>query len=139
MELKEAINLVKSKFIYKPDVKYKLFDSWSVMKEKDGKYQGDCEDFALTVFWHMSDKNLRKFLLNLMILHKYRIYQCDAFNGPHMIGRFGDLWFDNWTYSDLPEKEFFSTTGHKNPKMMFMPICIIQLIKGYAKRTFKKD
>lgn len=134
MDLHSAIRLVASKFRYKKDNNL-LVDGWSVMRERDGKYLGDCEDFSLTVFWHMSDKRLFKFLFNLFITHKYALIWCSTKTGElHMIGRYGDLYFDNWTLAAFTKEEFFKRTGHKKRFQFFMPLCVVQMIKGIFKR-----
>lgn len=134
MDLHSAIRLIASRFQYKKDDN-RLVDSWSIMKERDGKYRGDCEDFSLTVFWHMSDKNLFKFLFNLCVTHKYGLIWCKTKTGElHMIGRYGDLYFDNWTLAALEKNDFFQRTGHRKIMQMVMPLCIVQLIKGLFKR-----
>lgn len=134
MDLHSAIRLIASRFQYKKDDN-RLIDSWSVMRDRDGKFIGDCEDFSLTVFWYMSDQSLFKFLFNLFVLHKYALIWCKTKNGElHFVGRYGDLYFDNWTFAALPKDEFFRRTGHKKIVQMFMPLCISQMIKGWLKR-----
>lgn len=134
MNLQSAIKIVSNKFHYKAD-ENSLLDGWSVMKEQDGKYFGDCEDFVLTVFWHISDKNLLKFLFNLFITHKYGLVWCKAVTGElHFVGRYVDLYFDNWTRAAFEKEEFFRRTGHRKLVQMFMPLCAIQMIKGLFKK-----
>jgi hypothetical protein len=130
MNLVESIKYVSEKFVYKSDKKF-IIDSWRVMQEDNGKFYGDCEDFSLTVFWYLSGCNIFKFLFNLMILHCYSLIWCKTYTGElHFVGKYGDMYFDNWTHEALPEKEFFEKTGHKKIMKMFMPICILQLIRG---------
>lgn len=42
-------------------------DSWRILKEpsNDGKYKGDCDDFAITVAWIMSDNSTFKMIKNI--------------------------------------------------------------------------
>lgn len=134
MDLHSAVKIVADKFQYKAD-KNLILDGWSIMRDRSGVYQGDCEDFALTVFWHLSEQNLFKFLLNLIVLHKYKLIWCKTHDGElHFVGRYGDLYFDNWTKKALTEHKFFATTGHRKIMTMFMPVCIPQLLKGIFKR-----
>lgn len=134
MDLNSAIKLVADKFRYKADDNI-LLDGWSIMKERSGEYVGDCEDFSLTVFWHMSDQKLFKFLFNLLILHRYKLIWCKTYTGElHFVGKFGDLYFDNWTKRALTEDQFFSITAHRKIMTMFMPVCVFQLLKGLVKR-----
>lgn len=134
MELHQAIKEVSIKFKYRKDNNF-LIDSWSVMQESNGVYYGDCDDFVLTVFWHLADKNLVKFLWNLFITHQYGVIWCKTDGGElHMAGMYNGLWFDNWTYAACNEQTFFTLTKHKKLMQVLMPLCLLQVIKGYFKR-----
>lgn len=134
MELSKAIELVSGKFVYRKDQNF-LVDSWSVMQESNGVYYGDCDDFVLTVFWYLADKNLVKFLWNLFVTHKYGVVWCKTYNGSlHIVGKYDGLYFDNWTYAACNEQTFFTLTKHKKIVPMLMPLCLPQVIKGYFKR-----
>ena len=134
MELQEAIKEVSGKFKYRKD-KNLLLDSWSVMQESNGVYYGDCDDFMLTVFWHLSDKRLSKFLWNLFITHEYGVIWCKTdFGELHFAGKYQGLMFDNWTKRALTEDQFYAVTKHKKIRQMLMPACVLQVIKGYFKR-----
>jgi hypothetical protein len=130
MELSAAIDKVKSQFEYQAD-RLRIFDSWRVMESKSGKYHGDCEDFALTVFWHVADGRLTRFLWHLLITHRYRMIRTQTVHGePHVVGRIGDQWFDNWTQKALPEKEFFQNTGHRKSWTYPGPLISLYLAIG---------
>jgi hypothetical protein len=135
-DVKQCVLDVASKFEYRADPEF-IVDYWYVMRERNGKLKGDCEDFSLTVFWFLAGKNLFVFLWNLLITHKYKVYLVDAVNGSHIIGCYDNLYFDNWTLKALPKEEFFKVTKHKmnfraNVLTMFMP-----LIFGFIYRIFK--
>lgn len=134
MDLHSAVQLVASKFQYKKDDSV-LLDSWFVMRDRDGKYLGDCEDFSLTVFWHVADKSLLKFLFNLLVTHKYKLYRCkDITGGWHAIGAIDDTYFDNWTLKALSKSEFFARTKHQVKMRYVAPVMVLPLIKGLFKR-----
>ena len=64
MELTAAIKTVADRFTYTPDPKILIGDVWKVDEPAaDGKFHGDCEDFSLTVFWYMCDKNIFSYIL----------------------------------------------------------------------------
>jgi predicted transglutaminase-like cysteine proteinase len=135
MELNEAIRMVNEKFKYEADSKF-ILDSWAVMQEKDGLLKGDCEDYSLTVLWYLNDCSLWKFIKNVIILHKHRMYYVKAIpdNGGHAVANVGNLWFDNWTKEALPKDEFFDRTKHKKWFMYPMPLMVPFFIYGLLKR-----
>lgn len=138
MDIKEAVDYVGKRFIYRSDKKF-IYDSWSVLSEKDdGKFYGDCEDFSLTSFWLHSNKNILVFLFRLLITHEYGITMCYSKNGePHAIGSYKGLWFDNWTREALPKQEFLDRTGHKLRFRALNIIMLIPLIVGVFRRSKK--
>lgn len=130
MNIKEAVNLVASKFIYKAD-KLKIYDSWRVMKLQDKHYYGDCDDFSITCFWYYSDKNLKKFIWNILITHKYKLYRVKTVSGGyHVVGSVDDLWFDNWSKEALSKADFFERTKHKITMRYISPIIGTFLLIG---------
>lgn len=130
MQLKEAIDIISTKFIYKTD-KFKYIDSWSILKETDGMLKGDCEDYTLTVFWYMCNKNILKFIWNVLILHKYRLYFVKTkSNEGHAVGYADGYYFDNWTNEALLKDDFIKLTGHSFVWMYISPMIIIKMILG---------
>lgn len=130
MDIREAVKIVAEKFQYKAD-NLKLYDSWRVMKLKDDKFAGDCDDFSITCFWYYSDCRLGKFLWNLLVTHKYKLYRVRTTHGEaHVVGCVDDLWFDNFTKKAVPKEEFFETTKHKMLMRYFSPIFAIFLLIG---------
>lgn len=118
MKAQEALSEVNKFFLYNKDKKLFIGDSWRILNNK--KYHGDCDDFALTVLWLMCDKKISKFIWNVLVLHKFRLYYSRTFTKePHIIGYADGLWFDNWTQEALDEEKFFYRTGHR--KYFFYP------------------
>jgi hypothetical protein len=136
MDITQCVRDVAGKFSYKPDG-LKYIDTWNVMSSKDGIYRGDCEDFTLTVFWLHANKNIWVFLWRLLITHQYGMYFCVSRNGErHAIGRYGDLWFDNWTRRAVPGDEFIARTGHKIYFRLISPIMVLPLLFGLIKKSY---
>jgi len=135
MELNEAIKTVNDRFRYQSDSKF-ILDSWAVMQERDGLLKGDCEDYSLTVLWYLNDCSLFKFIKNVIILHKHRMYYVKALpdNGGHAVANVGGLWFDNWTKEALTEDVFFEKTKHRKMFMYFMPLMIPFFVYGFWKK-----
>jgi hypothetical protein len=130
MNIHDAVSTVAPKFVYRKD-RIPLFDSWRVMKYKSGSYVGDCDDFAITCFWHLSDRKLWRFLLHLIVTHNYRVhYVKSGLGGGHLVGSYGGQYFDNWTKRPMLKKDFFATTGHKYRMIIPGPIVAVYLFLG---------
>lgn len=128
--LKDAVFQVASKFRYKSDA-LTIADSWRIMKEQNGTLTGDCDDFAITCFWYYSNKDLLKFLWNVMITHKYKLYRAKTAKGEyHIVGSVDDLWFDNWTQEPLSKNEFLYQTKHKILYIYPSPITAFYMLVG---------
>lgn len=82
-------------------------DSWQILTpDVDGKYHGDCDDFAITVSYILSGGSLLRMWWNL-ITRKHWVYWCrDPVGGAHIILYVrGKGWIDNWYpyWRDEPE------------------------------------
>lgn len=134
MNIKDAVNYVTDRFVYKTDPKM-WGDSWRVMPLYNEEFKGDCDDFAITCFWYVSKQNLFVFLLHLLITHKYALYRCKTVNNEwHIVGRLGDLWFDNWSLKAMPKSEFFDYTLHTVRMRYVSPIIALFLLIGLFKK-----
>ena len=130
MNIHDAVKLVSDKFVYTSD-RIKIFDSWRVMREVDGVFRGDCDDFSITVFWYYSDRNLLKFLCNLLITHQYQLHFVRTITGEkHVVGAVDGLYFDNWTYCALPRDAFYARTKHKRIMRHISPLYAWFLLIG---------
>lgn len=139
MNIKHAVSYVANKFKYIADKPVYIGDTWSVLPEINNTMSGDCDDFAITVLWLACDRSRLKFLVNVLLLHRYKLYHCKTFTGePHIVGYAQGLWFDNFSLQALPKKEFFLLTAHK--KYIFYPGIIIAwyLLLGFAVKLYKK-
>ena len=90
-----ANDIVSENFIYKKDsINYKFYDVWNVAGPG---WIGDCEDYALTVLWYMSDQNVFKFFYNLMINPSVTIWYVTikSSGSGHAILRYNDEYVDN--------------------------------------------
>ena len=140
MKIEDAVSEVARKFSYTADQPIlSLFDHWMVMKEDDGWLSGDCDDFAVTALWKRCDESLLKFILNVMILHKYRLYFAKTHSGErHIVGYADGLFFDNWTKQPLPKEEFLNITKHRIWFFFPSPFMTAQLLLGLIMRNVKR-
>lgn len=130
MQLEAALALVAPRFMYKAD-RLRAFDSWRVMKLEHGHYHGDCEDFALTVFWFVCDHSVGKFLWNLLVTHRYGLIRVHTTQGEaHVVGVFQNKWFDNFTLQSQSREKFFQITGHRATLRYPGPLIALYLLIG---------
>jgi len=68
-------NDLANNWVYEYDKKeYVMSDVWKILKpEEDGKYYGDCEDFALTWAFLECGESYGK-LFQKLLTHKYNIW-----------------------------------------------------------------
>lgn len=134
MDVKQAVLKVANKFRYLADKKAILGDRWFVMREKQGILAGDCDDFALTTIWEICDRSLVKFILNVILLHRYRMYFCITSTGePHIVGYAKGLYFDNWTKQAMPKNQFIEHTKHTIKLPYPSPIVLWFMLLGSTK------
>lgn len=135
MDITQAVDDIGPRFRYKDD---KSGDYWFVMPENsDGFLYGDCDDFAVTAIWKCCDSNILKFIINVMILHRYRLYHCWAegkSNQGHMCGYAQGKWFDNWGKKAMDKEAFLARNGHVVRYFYPLPLMILPLIVGLFRR-----
>lgn len=112
MELKDCFQIVNASFKYAHD-KTILRDSWNIM---GSDYQGDCEDYSLTIMWLHCNKNLLLFLWRIIFSRMYSMHLVCSDGSKdvnHAVGEIGGLFFDNWTQDAFPKQQFIEKTNHK--------------------------
>lgn len=136
-QLDNIVKNLKSNFVYTRD--HKFFDAWQVMsKQKDGKYYGDCEDFALTVIWKLCNENLFLFTINFLILHRYHIWLAKT-DEVHAVGYAQGKYFDNIYGRTMTRKQLKESTDIKLWVPMLSPLIASKLIFGLIKKVATKS
>jgi predicted transglutaminase-like cysteine proteinase len=104
-------NDLNKNFVYTPERK----DKWRVMKpDVQGKYRGDCEDYALTALYLLKDRTYTGMLFSL-VFGRARIIYCEtAMLEPHAVLKIGDLYLDN-LYKKFMTKEQMLEIGYTFP------------------------
>ena len=95
--------------------KYDAFgrDSWRVLRlDELGQYQGDCEDYALSVLFYVICKKSWLRFWWLLITFQAELCGCDTKGGGHVVLRYGDMYIDNWTKAWV-ELEDMQELGHE--------------------------
>lgn len=88
---KSKLEILRSRFRYKAD----KLDSWKIFDEKDDIWEGDCDDYAVTACYLLSDKNMWKFWWNVLT-GKAMIWMVWSPGGVlHARLRFGNQWTCN--------------------------------------------
>lgn len=97
MHFMEANNKVADKFVYVSDSnQYSFKEVWRVIDTSKDQWKGDCEDYALTVLWLISDRSIIMFLFNLLVNPTYSIWHVTTPSGAgHAILRYEDMYVDN--------------------------------------------
>lgn len=137
MTIHDAVANVSGRFAYLADT-LRWFDSWRVMPgaaQPRTVLRGDCEDFALTVYWLLCGRSLWRFLWRVLVTHEYGLHRCITMAGEaHVVGVHRGLWFDNFTYRALPKAEFLESTGHRLQWRYPGPVIAVYLFIGLVRR-----
>jgi predicted transglutaminase-like cysteine proteinase len=130
MTIEEALKKLNSHFVYQKD-DLRWFDHWRILySEKEQKWVGDCEDYALTLMWMLSGRNLFQFLWDILRL-KYLMWFVKYPNGAgHAIVRIENLYYDNIQKKGVTKEELVST-GYKFVFPMIPPFVFIKLLLSY--------
>lgn len=115
----KEVTELNSSWTYEYDKeKYGRRDHWKIMKE--APYVGDCEDYALTLLYLISEKSLLKFWWNLLTF-KAGLRRVITENGVgHVVLRYGKMYADNWTLAFVPWAEM-EKLGHKKNFWFYLP------------------
>lgn len=143
MDIKRAVSIVGRNFRYRADqeVSTKLNgDPWMIMEQdEEGLYHGDCEDFSLTAIYLACDKSILKFLFNVLVTKKYKLYACktDITGENHCVGNLGDIWFDNFSKEAIEGREnFIDATKHRELYEHNRIRILLNLYSGFLLKLF---
>ena len=103
------------------------------MREKP--YEGDCEDFALTVLYNIKDRSVFKMLLSMTFLQS-KIHYCTAPNGVlHNTLRYKGWYTDNWEFKWRTKEEYLER-GYKFHRFWYWSwTAMWKLVAGYFIRS----
>ena len=111
-------------------------DTWTIMKEPP--YEGDCEDYALTLLWLMSGKSMVNFWINIITMQAQLRRVIMKRGGFHVVLRVGDLYADNWTQEFVTWEEMESRCGHTKYLWMYDPILVVMKMFTSALKKYSK-
>lgn len=98
-------------------------DTWHIMKEPP--YEGDCEDYALTLLWLMSGKSMVNFWINVITMQAQLRRVRMKRGGFHIVLKVGNLYADNWTKKFVTWEEMESLCGHTKHLWLYDPVLVI--------------
>lgn len=107
-----SLHSLNDHYEYKYDAKGR--DKWRVLKQDpDGMFRGDCEDYALSVLYHVvCRRSWLRFWLYL-ITFRAQLCGCDDKNGQgHAVLRYRNDYIDNWTKSWV-SRGYMEELGHE--------------------------
>lgn len=129
MTIDGALKMLNARFVYKND-KYKYIDVWTVM-HGDGKWEGDCEDYSITLMWLISNSNVFKFLWNILIF-KHLMWFVKAPSGEgHAIVKIDGMYYDNIQRKATSEEDL-KKKGYKFVFPMVFPFVYSKLLLSYT-------
>ena len=132
-----------AKWKYRKDKdQYGMADAWKIIYSEDGegKYVGDCEDYALSILWRLAGRSQLK-MWWLLVTHQAGI--CCV--GPsktkvsHAVLRYKGQWVDNWTRKLGPKSEIEKNhTFHFFYGYGWAYFTAIKMLTSKVVRTIKK-
>lgn len=111
-------------------------DCWKILRKKDanGKYVGDCEDFALTWLYISKNRSLFKTIIALITGEAKVIFVRTRNNGGHAILKYQNYYVDNWTMTPV-DLDHMKEIGHQFGSKLYSPLqTIIKIGKGFYKK-----
>ena len=112
-------------------------DTWHIIKEPP--YEGDCEDYALTLLWLMSGKSMVNFWINVITMQAQLRRVRMKRGGFHVVLKVGDLYADNWTQEFVTWEEMEEKCGHTKYLWMYDPILVIlKMVTSTLKKSSKE-
>ena len=142
MNKEDAVRQLASCYTYVYDKnQYDSRDAWYVMRPKaplNHDYRGDCEDFSLTLLFHISDNSWRKFWWNL-VSRKAKICFCEVRGGGHAVLRYEGMYADNIQQKFVTLEEL-QNRNYVFSKILFIPYMVaVKLLVGkYIKWRLSK-
>ena len=125
-KIDDAIQELNSKFQYEKDGK---IDVWRILYG-DSPWRGDCEDYSLTLLWLLSDRNLFKFLLDILTFKYLMWYVVIKSNGEgHAIVKIDGSYYDNIHKGAIPVDKL-QRYSFKYP--IIFPLVYIRLLFSYT-------
>lgn len=120
MTREEALAELNASWKYRYDTEqYDRRDHWTVMKEPP--YEGDCEDYAITLLWLLCDRSMVEFWISL-ITYEAQLRRVITKNGVgHVVLKIGDEYCDNWTLEFVSWYEM-KQLGHKKNWWFYTPL-----------------
>jgi hypothetical protein len=125
-----ALDMFIKQYEYKHDPKGR--DQWRVLTpDADGKFRGDCEDFALSVLYYViCHESWLKFWWLLLTGKAKLCYVMTKNDVGHAVLRYDDMYIDNWT-KDWVHKAYMKSLGHEFHGSLFSVLHVaVRMLKA---------
>ena len=130
IEMQKALDDVVKNFVYVSDERnYGSREAWYIMKQKP--YNGDCEDFALTILYNLCGRSVFRLLLSVFIGRGKICYTLSPKGGGHAVLRYRGLYTDNWQDKWLNKEDYIAKGYTFKPVLFWAYTTSLQLLKGY--------
>jgi hypothetical protein len=133
MNTQQALDLLNERFVYQAD-RPGLVDRWHILSG-DGPWRGDCEDYALTLMWLVSDRSWLKFWLALLT---FRHVMWHVRVGPnrtgHALVKINGQWYDNIQQRPVSAELLESEGYHWSHPIIPPAVAVLMLITWIRKR-----
>lgn len=142
MTIEQCLEILNARFVYKRET-VRWFDNWKVLYDpKSDKWEGDCEDYALTLMWMLSDRSALKFMWNILVM-KHLMWHVKSPNGVgHAVVKIRGLYYDNIQQRGSTKEEL-KQKGYKFSFPMIPPFVFVKLmltrVLGPVAKLVKKD
>lgn len=116
---------------------YDQRDAWYIMESKDGKFYGDCEDYALTLLYLLCNRSLFKFWFYLFT-RRAKLQYCKTKRGVgHGVLVYKSKYVDNIQKKFVTKKDMIDA-GYRFETNQFSATTVaIRMGIGFLIRLFK--
>lgn len=101
-KMKSVSSLINGKFKYEAD---ESLDSWHILDLNEDTVFGDCDDYAVTTAYELSDRSVFKMFWGITT-RKIAFYRTRTETGKHLVLKYNDMFTDNITAKWLEETPF---------------------------------
>lgn len=120
------IAYLNKKFIHTPDGK---LDSWRIFSYKQDPWKGDCDDYAVTYAWFLSNRSILAFIFNILFF-RIRFYLVALKNGDrHIVLRYKGQYVDN-IFRTFVSKSRLINNQYEFKHMILPTTILVKLILG---------
>ena len=100
---------------------FQTAEFWTILKEEP--YQGDCEDYSLTLLYNINNKSMLGFWKDILTF-KAKMCFCRVGGVGHAVLRYDGMYIDN-IQRKWHTKEHLEAQGYKFSRWFYTPIDVV--------------